>query len=79
MKKALLLAFVLIANFSIAQTVSFTTNTSDYCINNAVTFTNTTTPAAGAGSTYSWNFGDGNLSSQENPTHTYLVAGNYNV
>lgn len=29
--------------------------------------------------TYSWNFGDGNSSSQQNPTHTYTTAGVYDV
>jgi PKD repeat protein len=27
--------------------------------------------------TYSWNFGDGQSSTQQNPSHTYLAAGNY--
>lgn len=31
------------------------------------------------GSTYSWNFGDGNSSTAENPIHTYAAAGFYNV
>lgn len=26
-----------------------------------------------------WNFGDGNTSTQQNPSHTYVAAGNYNV
>ena len=29
--------------------------------------------------TYSWNFGDGFSSSQQNPEHTYSEAGKYNV
>jgi|GEM_PF-3327407 len=29
--------------------------------------------------TYSWSFGDGNLSNQQNPTHYYLSKGIYNV
>ncbi len=28
---------------------------------------------------YSWNFGDGNTSTEESPTHVYAEAGNYNV
>ncbi|NOR70940.1 MAG: PKD domain-containing protein [Methylomarinum sp.] len=28
---------------------------------------------------YNWNFGDGNSSPQANPTHSYAVAGTYNV
>ncbi len=31
------------------------------------------------GDTYSWDFGDGNSSSEANPTHTYLSDGNYVV
>ena len=29
--------------------------------------------------TYAWDFGDGMVSSQTDPTHTYLAAGNFNV
>ncbi|MBL0256276.1 MAG: PKD domain-containing protein [Bacteroidetes bacterium] len=40
-----------------------------------VTFTNTST---GTGATYSWNFGDGSLTSAlQNPTHTYSTGGTY--
>ena len=28
---------------------------------------------------FSWNFGDGNNSTEENPTHTYATAGTYNI
>jgi len=40
-----------------------------------VTFTNTTVE----GDTYSWNFGDGNTSNNENPMHTYAAEGTYEV
>ena len=30
-------------------------------------------------SAFLWNFGDGNASTQQNPTHTYAQAGNYSV
>jgi PKD repeat protein len=40
-----------------------------------VTFTNFTTGT----NSYQWNFGDGNLSSDENPTHTYALGGTYTV
>lgn len=30
-------------------------------------------------STYAWNFGDGNTSTDENPSHTYASAGTYSV
>lgn len=42
-----------------------------------VSFTNTTT---GPGTlSYLWSFGDGNTSTQQNPTHTYAATGNYTV
>jgi gliding motility-associated-like protein len=43
------------------------------CAPLTVTFQNFTMDAT----TYSWNFGDGNLSNQASPSHTYLQPGNY--
>jgi PKD repeat protein len=40
-----------------------------------VTFTNTTNNAT----SYSWNFADGNSSTEQNPTHTYAADGVYTV
>jgi len=37
------------------------------------------TNSSNNGSAYSWNFGDGNFSTQTNPSHTYLQTGNYTV
>ena len=31
------------------------------------------------GTSFTWDFGDGNTSNEENPTHTYAVPGDYNV
>ncbi|HLO92009.1 MAG TPA: PKD domain-containing protein [Lentimicrobium sp.] len=42
-----------------------------------VTLTNTTTNAQGV--TYTWDFGDGQTSSEANPTHTYAAAGAYTI
>ena len=47
------------------STVTFESINSDYCPNPAPTFF--------------WDFGDGNTSSLENPTHTYTAAGSYTV
>src|SRR6185503_5786279 len=41
-----------------------------------VAFTNT---SAGTPTTYAWTFGDGGTSSLQNPSHTYITAGTYNV
>jgi PKD repeat protein len=40
-----------------------------------VSFTNSSTGAV----SYNWQFGDGNSSSQQNPSYTYTTAGTYNV
>ncbi|MCG9879311.1 MAG: PKD domain-containing protein, partial [Bacteroidia bacterium] len=55
-------------------TASFT-HTQNACINRTVAFANTSVSA----SSYLWNFGDGNTSTQENPAHTYAADGVYNV
>lgn len=54
-----------------APTASFTTNENGL----SVIFNNTSTNA----STYLWDFGDGNTSTLENPTHVYAEKANYNI
>ncbi len=44
-------------------------------VDNQVTFTNTTTGAE----SYLWDFGDGNTSEEENPTHGYEQLGDYTI
>jgi len=44
--------------------------------NLTVAFTST---ATGDNLTYTWDFGDGNTSTDANPSHTYATAGTYNV
>ena len=41
----------------------------------AVTFTN----ASNGGSTYMWDLGDGNTSTEQNPVHTFEISGTYTV
>ena len=50
---------------------SFTVNV----VGKDVTFTNTSTNTSG----WSWNFGDGNTSNMENPTHSFANFGTYSV
>ena len=45
------------------------------CVGTATNFTNTTLGS----NTYSWTFGDGTTSNLANPSHTYAVAGTYQV
>ncbi len=56
-----------IANFSAANGAG-----------NTVNFTDLSTSSTGI-SNWVWDFGDGNTSSLQSPTHTYAVAGNYTV
>lgn len=52
------------------------------CKNSAIQFTDTTKATYGTVNSWSWNFGDsvpGNTSTLQNPTHTYIAAGNYLV
>ncbi len=55
----------------------FTANTP--CENNPTVFTSNSTPNATAITSYLWEFGDGNTSTQPSPSHTYLTYGNYSV
>ena len=57
--------------------VSFT-NPSSFCVGLTATFTNTSSLSAG-NMTNQWKFGDGNTSSNTNPTNTYASGGNYTV
>ncbi len=56
-------------------TASFEVATTDLAADAAIEFTNTSENAT----YYVWNFGDGNASSDENPSHTYDSAGTYTV
>ncbi len=54
---------------------NFTTAPVTGCANVPVQFNNT----SAGGTSYFWNFGDGNTSTLANPTHTYAAGGTYNV
>ena len=50
------------------------------CLGNSTHFTNTsTTNPANQSMSYQWNFGDGQTSTQQSPTHQYTTAGNFTV
>ena len=49
------------------------------CYPLAVNFTDLSTPGSGTVSSWLWDFGDGNTSTQQNPTHIFSAAGNYTV
>jgi len=49
------------------------------CVDSTSMFTDLSTPNGGALLSWDWNFGDGNLSSIQNPINLYLSSGTYNV
>lgn len=58
-----------------APTVGFFNDT--VCAELTMTFTDTSSVDGGAIVSWGWIFGDGGLSSDQNPTHTYAVGGQY--
>lgn len=54
----------------------FTVAVSDSCASSAVSFTDLSQPGVSA---WSWDFGDGNRSSEKNPTHNYTDTGYFNI
>ncbi len=60
-------------------TAGFTYSTQ--CQNNSVSFSSATSTINAPGTiiAYQWDFGDGNTSTLQHPSHTYASLGNYNV
>ncbi len=55
--------------------IDFTALPNPVCAFGVIQFTG----VANEGDTWQWNFGDGNTSTQQNPTHIYSDTGNFNV
>ncbi|MCF8253448.1 MAG: PKD domain-containing protein [Bacteroidia bacterium] len=53
----------------------FSIETKNYCIGDSIKFTN----KSKLSKTYFWDFGDGNYSTLENPTHKYDTVGTYSI
>lgn len=60
-------------------TASFITTDSIGCFPLAVNFTDLSVKGTGNITGWTWDFGDGNNSTSQNPSHTYASPGNYNV
>lgn len=63
-----------IISSDIAPTISYTSQNA--CLTSLIQFTSESTSA---GLAYTWDFGDGSNSSDENPAHTFSAAGDYEV
>lgn len=62
-----------------APQVSFDAPVTSGCSPLPVNFNNTSTAGNGTISSYLWDFGDGNTSVQQVPSHSYSNPGNYNI
>jgi Zn-dependent metalloprotease len=60
---------------TVAPEADFTVNTVESC-KGTFNFTDISTNGA---NTWAWDFGDGNTSAMQNPTHSYTSSGTYNV
>lgn len=52
---------------------------STVCVGNESEFINSSTIASGSITNWLWDFGDGNTSNLQNPTHSYAATGSFNV
>jgi len=69
--------YQLIINQATASlSADFTANNINICLGSSITFSDA---SAGNPTSWVWNFGDGNSSTLQNPTHTYSNPGTYNV
>lgn len=78
----LLLLCLAISTFGMAQTpphAQFTASPLELCLGRGITFTNQSTAGSFPITSWSWDFGDGNASTSQNPTHFYSAAGTYTV
>ncbi|TVR77751.1 MAG: PKD domain-containing protein [Chitinophagaceae bacterium] len=60
-------------------TPAFTASPTTGCAPLTVSFTDQSVANSGTINSWTWDFGDGTISTQQNPTHTYNAVGNYTV
>ena len=60
-------------------TVDFTSDVITGCYPLAVQFTDQSIAGSGSITSWQWDFGDGNSSTLQNPSHVYTSSGNFNV
>ncbi len=63
----------------VAETPTINISASDACIGENIQFNATATLNSGTIASYGWTFGDGGVSTLQNPTHAYGTAGSYNA
>src|ERR1051325_5159377 len=75
----LLIAVIGLAEMLNGQTITANFSSSCTCPNNPNVFTDLSTSNPYSISTWFWKFGDGNTSTQQNPTHVYSGYGTFTV
>jgi len=68
--------YITVARNGLEPVTDFTATPTTGNIPLPVSFTDT---SAGSPTTWSWTFGDGGASTEQNPSHTYTIAGTYTV
>lgn len=77
-----LLFCLMISTIGLSQTPptsQFTASPLTVCLEQSIHFTNQSTAGSSPITSYSWDFGDGNASTQQNPNHVYSAPGTYTV
>lgn len=70
---------ILTLGVSYAQpNTNFEASPREVCVGESIQFTDLTTPS-GSITSWNWNFGDGNGSTVQNPSHTYSTPGNFKI
>ena len=59
--------------------VNFSASPRTICVGESITFTDLSSNSGGPVTSWVWNFGDGNTSTLQNPSHTYTAPGTYNI
>jgi gliding motility-associated-like protein len=64
---------------SVKPTAAFTFIPPAFCVDSLFKFTDGSLPVPPGTDQWFWDFGDGNTATIQNPTHAYILPGNYNV
>lgn len=77
-----LLFCLMMSSFGLSQTpptAQFTASPLIVCLEESIHFTSQSTAGSSPITSYQWDFGDGNASTQQNPNHVYSAPGTYTV
>ena len=75
----LIISFYFIQNSFSQLTADFSAASVEVCIGESIDLSDLSTAGASAIESWTWDFGDGTNSIEQNPTHTYAISGTYNI